>query len=864
MPETVDPAWSYDTASGELIMNVYEPLIFYDVDKTLDQKAQGLTEDFEARLAVDYEIEEIDEVSPHGISWSYRYTFDIRGQDPTPVVIHNIVPVYLPDWVCTYWCTGERELVLTILAPGPNPPSPVSSIATDGVDTYHIEKWWDDNHDHDFSVCDYVRVKNLNTGEVRVWGVCGIAGPVVTLCITKMHLESWHDNDLNGMLTPTDQLDFWYRAPKSGMSVKRWYHVVDVIYMDPMHVTITMVEEQVYWQNGAVLTTGDVEYSIERILVQDRSGGPEWMWYYPMFGSYHAPSWTATYPSRTLIEFIARIDDAVQRSATQVVFNFMTLLGPPLSQLQIITQTWGSILNEAWCAADSRDWNGLYEEPLHFKGDCDTDGVVGGLDSGTIGYYWGGSKGTPGYHVSGDVDRDAVIGGLDSGIVGYYWGATASPDGKGWYRYHNPTKSPLDDPTPRMMGTGPYKLFAISYIAKFWRLVAFKDVKPVTYWGMWPSHFSTPSMGYQGYLDAVTHYVVDEWLDRRTAFLACDYDFCYVPREYIGQVAGQPNVECIFPLETLAVDALFFTFELPENTPYAGGSGGHGYPADEFHLDGIPINFFGDVHIRKAFAYAFNYTEYIEEVYLGEAVHPSTPLVVGLGPKSPINIPVLIRDGGTLGNTTYLPPISVWPNDLDKMVEEFKLAFGGTLLDPGDAWDIGFTFTMTYNTGSVGRLRVCQSIKEDVEANHPRATINIQEVDWDTYLADMVNSPYYVAKMPLWMLGWLADYPDVYNFAGPFMFSEGDFSVFQAYYLDPSSIEMDEILAASIGPEALADPDVRAGLYWEACKLYQDNMVNLPTIQGTGRHWQKTWVEGWYYNPVYPGDYFYHLWKEMP
>ena len=33
-PETVDPAWAYDTASAELIFNVYEPLIFFKVDRS--------------------------------------------------------------------------------------------------------------------------------------------------------------------------------------------------------------------------------------------------------------------------------------------------------------------------------------------------------------------------------------------------------------------------------------------------------------------------------------------------------------------------------------------------------------------------------------------------------------------------------------------------------------------------------------------------------------------------------------------------------------------------------------------------------------------------------------------------------------
>ena len=70
-PKTVDPAWAYDTASGELIFNVYETLLTYDgerVDKIIPQ------------LATEWEIENITgETSPEGLPWYYRYTFKIRA-----------------------------------------------------------------------------------------------------------------------------------------------------------------------------------------------------------------------------------------------------------------------------------------------------------------------------------------------------------------------------------------------------------------------------------------------------------------------------------------------------------------------------------------------------------------------------------------------------------------------------------------------------------------------------------------------------------------------------------------------------------------------------------------------------------------
>jgi peptide/nickel transport system substrate-binding protein len=57
-PETVDPAWCYDTASAELIMNVYDTLIFFDgehMDRYLPSIAENWT------------IQQINETSPEGL-----------------------------------------------------------------------------------------------------------------------------------------------------------------------------------------------------------------------------------------------------------------------------------------------------------------------------------------------------------------------------------------------------------------------------------------------------------------------------------------------------------------------------------------------------------------------------------------------------------------------------------------------------------------------------------------------------------------------------------------------------------------------------------------------------------------------------
>lgn len=71
-PETLDPALAYDTASGEVVMNVYEPLVFY----------KGIyTDQFEGLLAESWEI------SPDGKTYTFKIRKGVKfheGQDLTP------------------------------------------------------------------------------------------------------------------------------------------------------------------------------------------------------------------------------------------------------------------------------------------------------------------------------------------------------------------------------------------------------------------------------------------------------------------------------------------------------------------------------------------------------------------------------------------------------------------------------------------------------------------------------------------------------------------------------------------------------------------------------------------------------------
>jgi len=117
------------------------------------------------------------------------------------------------------------------------------------------------------------------------------------------------------------------------------------------------IREGVKFHNGNTLTPEDVEYSIERAMVQDRSGesvwpflqplrgGPAWMFFQPLLGAW----------SRDEVAF-ADIDNAVEVDADWVVFH---LAGPGwgVPFLQILCGPWASIVDKEWCVANG-EWDG--------------------------------------------------------------------------------------------------------------------------------------------------------------------------------------------------------------------------------------------------------------------------------------------------------------------------------------------------------------------------------------------------------------------------------------------------------------------------------------------------------------------------
>ena len=532
------------------------------------------------------------------------------------------------------------------------------------------------------------------------------------------------------------------------------------------------------WQDPAygTVTTEDVEYSFERAMVMDRTGGPVWMINEPLIGNgWPDKSGWAEAPGNP-------IDMAVQHNDTHVWLN-LAMPYPPF--MQILSQSWASIVCKAWCSAIENEWDGDWSD---------------------------------------------------------------------WKSYEDPGLSPMDAAGNIMMGTGPYMLDYWTHGVEY-SIVRFED-----YWGGWPApHCSR-------YLDRVTEKVVYEWGTRFADLMAGSADTVYVPTAHLPEVIENwptgwddaqkrrvdeygnaeyyaEGIRCLPGIPTLAADAFFFNLDINPATAYVGTGS---FPG------GIPLNFFSDRRIRQAFAYSFDYDEFLEAMFWGEAEQPASCVKRGILYHNPAN-----------------PKYSLDPYAAAALFQE---ASADSESPAYQVWDLGFTMTITYNTGNVPRETTAMMFKENVEALFElgpdgiadtddeapgTASISTLAVPWPTYLGELYGIPVFKSLMPLFIIGWLADYPDPHNWVTPFMHTYGDFTGFQSY----SNATVDALIDEGI---RTPDSDPRRKEIYETLQLmYFQDAPSVGTSQAFGRHWERDWYQGWYFNPIYPGLYVRDVWKGL-
>jgi peptide/nickel transport system substrate-binding protein len=311
---------------------------------------------------------------------------------------------------------------------------------------------------------------------------------------------------------------------------------------------------------------------------------------------------------------------------------------------------------------------------------------------------------------------------------------------------------------------------------------------------------------------------VPELSTRKLMLQAGDADLIETPRPYLSQLQGMEGVRVSDGLRRLTTDpALFFTFDINPSANPDIGSG-------KLDGEGIPPDFFSDADVRKGFGYAFDYEALLRDTFKGtarRALGPIPPSIPGHDPSQP--------------HFTY---------DLKKAEEYLRRAWGGK------AWEKGFKFTMTYNTGSENREAACQILKKNIESLNPRFRVDLRGVDWAAYLDKAQRR-----MMPVFSRGWVADYPDAHNFVYAFYHSAGRYPSAQAFS-DPELDGLISLAAVEVSPKK------RQALYKRVLRLGHERAPSIVTVHPAGVYAMRDWVKGFYDNAVFMGVYYYPIRKE--
>jgi len=228
-----------------------------------------------------------------------------------------------------------------------------------------------------------------------------------------------------------------------------------------------------------------------------------------------------------------------------------------------------------------------------------------------------------------------------------------------------------------------------------------------------------------------------------------------VPRSYIGELEDVEGLRVYQGLPELTVDAFFFNMAINPESTFVGSG--------QLDGQGIPLDFFSDIDVRKGFNYAFDWDTYIEDAMLGEGNEMGSPVIDGL--------------------VYFNPDTPKYSYDLAKAEEHLRAAWDGQV------WEKGFKFTIAYNGGNLPRQTACQILADNLRQINPKFDITVQALDWPVLLGNMVTG-----IMPMFQIGWQADYPDPHNFVYPFMHSNGTFSAWQGY----SNPEVDALIEEGI------------------------------------------------------------------
>jgi peptide/nickel transport system substrate-binding protein len=261
----------------------------------------------------------------------------------------------------------------------------------------------------------------------------------------------------------------------------------------------------------------------------------------------------------------------------------------------------------------------------------------------------------------------------------------------------------------------------------------------------------------------------------------------------------------IKPLLSLSRTDIGMNESIAEGSPYVGSG--------KLDGEGIPLNFFSDVHIRKAFNYCFDYATYIKDVQFGEATE-SLALTL---PGQP----------GYDGTPRY-------EYDLAKCEEEFKASTLKNEDGSKGVWDTGFYVQLGYNVGNTSRQAMAEILADNLAKVNQNFLVNPIALPWPTYLR-VVR----VKQIPIGSAGWQEDIHDPHNWYVPYILT----TYGSRFNIAPELVDKYKPLIEAGAKET--DFNKRAEIYKQLNQMIYEDAPYIILSVLNNRSYEQLYMKGW-------------------
>ena len=280
-----------------------------------------------------------------------------------------------------------------------------------------------------------------------------------------------------------------------------------------------------------------------------------------------------------------------------------------------------------------------------------------------------------------------------------------------------------------------------------------------------------------------------------------DADEIYVPTSEVDRV--RPSIESIArftPADTLIVDQMNFNFDVkdPALCPKAGGQ--------------PKCDLFADPKVREGVVYGFNYDSFFKDIWQGRA----KPLA-GVIPR------------GMPGYDDALQPYKYDAN-------RAKAAFAAS------ACKDGCEFSAFYNTGNTVREKSAQLLKDSLEGLGVNVKVNVVGLPFNQLLDKAQKQ-----QIPAQFAGWSPDYIATDDYIVPYFSGEGYFPTQTGFRDAEMQAKIDAALKET-------DPVKQAAAFKDVNRMGLEKYVYLFLDQRSQVHIERTYVQGYYYDPLQSGS----------